>query len=249
MRGFREYITNEGLFSLFGNKKVQIPQGKIRSPNGDIIDEPQRDTAIVDKRTRQLWVFDGHGWRNSASGQEFDGFDPDAPLPNEAPKAVSKAAPARKAAPQQKVYDLDDAEELPPARSSVSHHTPPPIPQRKKQHPLVAQHDAELEDGQTKDWHDMAITDSFTKWWDLVHPPTDVSDAEHNAHAKKIEKIMKDRYGWELFYPNHYRDYPDGWVQVPPGTRYTHGHVTRLMRPGVKDDKGRLIVPARAEVN
>jgi hypothetical protein len=94
---------------------------------------------------------------------------------------------------------------------------------------------------------ELAALDLYTRFWDGVRPGWEAADpAGADRFGRGLGVLMAEGFGLAGFAPANFRDHPDGWVLVPPGTRMTTGRVTRVLRPGLTA-AGELRVPARVE--
>lgn len=94
---------------------------------------------------------------------------------------------------------------------------------------------------------ELAALDLYTRFWDGVRPAWEAADpAGADRFGRGLGVLMAEGFGLAGFAPANFRDHPDGWVLVPPGTRMTTGRVTRVLRPGLTA-AGELRVPARVE--
>lgn len=94
---------------------------------------------------------------------------------------------------------------------------------------------------------ELAAVELYTRFWDRAHPDWAAIDpAAAAGFGVGLGAMLRDGFGLTPFDPVNFRDYPAGWVVVPPGTRMTTGRVTRVLRPGLAAGDV-LRVPARAE--
>ncbi|MTW08929.1 hypothetical protein GM524_13770, partial [Streptococcus pneumoniae] len=55
-------------------------------------------------------------------------------------------------------------------------------------------------------------------------------------------KAMKE-YGAEPFEADNFTDVADGWVQPAPGSKVMTGQIGKVIRPGLKDANGNILIP------
>ncbi len=61
--------------------------------------------------------------------------------------------------------------------------------------------------------------------------------------------LLREELGLETFAPEHYQDFPDGWLLLNSDRGAVTGKVEAIIRPGLKDREGNLHVPALVEVS
>lgn len=94
---------------------------------------------------------------------------------------------------------------------------------------------------------EFAAVDLYSLFWDRLRPTwADCDAASAEIFAEDLAAMMRETFGLRTFHPISYREYPQDWVFVPPGTRMTTGRVTRVLRPGLTSEGG-LRLPALVE--
>jgi len=94
---------------------------------------------------------------------------------------------------------------------------------------------------------ELAAVDLYTRFWDGAYPAWAEADpGAAGLFGDGLRAMLAEGFGLDAFAPGQFRDYPPGWVAVPPGTRMTTGRVVRVLRPGLAAGDV-LRVPARVE--
>ncbi|VTR98092.1 hypothetical protein [Tuwongella immobilis] len=90
----------------------------------------------------------------------------------------------------------------------------------------------------------------FADFWDQLFDPFDSVNRERaHAVADRLREVMQQELGFAAFYPKLFQEQPEGWIEVAEGTRMRTGRVLRVLRPGLVDREGQLMLPARVEVD
>lgn len=89
----------------------------------------------------------------------------------------------------------------------------------------------------------------FTDYWDEAgRMLRSQRPSTADELSVRLEHYLADSLGLVSFRPTTLRSYADGWTKALPGSRLMTGRVLRLVRPGLQDQRGNLIVQAIAEV-
>lgn len=92
------------------------------------------------------------------------------------------------------------------------------------------------------------VVDLFKLYWE-IRSQWMLSDSQAaQQFGDHLAGMLQEAFGITTFEPSTDRDFPQGWLIYPPGTRLIKGHVTRILRPGLRcQADGSLRLPAYVE--
>lgn len=237
MYGFQDFLDRRNLSEgFFGSNKPQpAMQKQVEAPDGSMMPEPPVGKAAISNTTRKVYNYLGNGkWEGYIKGRQ--GWQQGTPSTDS--NWSQNTTPTQ---PQKSTENWWDT----PAQSQQAQKQTQPTAQ-------PAQQDAygkELDDAQRSPRHESMVIDNYVKWWDKAGNG-DAAQRNNQPHAKRLQEVLEKKYGYKIWFPEgNFLNYPEASIVVPPGTRMTQGNITKIIRPGVKDQNGHLRVPAKAIVD
>jgi len=92
------------------------------------------------------------------------------------------------------------------------------------------------------------VVDLFKLYWELRAQWMQSDPQVAQQFGEHLAGMLQEGFGITTFEPTTDRDFPQGWLTYPPGTRLTKGRVTRILRPGLRyQADGSLRLPAYVE--
>jgi hypothetical protein len=93
-----------------------------------------------------------------------------------------------------------------------------------------------------------AATQLFIDYWgEPGQPFREQARAASEDFAQVLASLL-DVFGMQTFSPSYFQDVPTGWARLNSERRMTSGRVVEVLRPGLQDHQGHLLVPAIIEV-